>query len=78
MTMCFSAPRVPDPKPAPPAPDPNKAALAAAAEQRAQASGRASAASNILTRLSDEDVAASASKRTLGGGVLPAKKLLGQ
>jgi hypothetical protein len=75
--MCiFKGPKPPDPAPAPP--DPNKATLAAAAEQRAQATGRASASSNILTKLSDEDVANSATKKTLGGGVLPAKKLLGQ
>jgi hypothetical protein len=64
--MCFSAPKIPDPKAAPPPPDPNKATLAAAAEQRAQAAGRVSGASNILTRLKDEDVAASATKKTLG------------
>lgn len=64
--MCFSSPKIPEPKRAPAPPDPNQATLAAAAEQRAQAAGRASGASNILTRLKDEDVAASATKKKLG------------
>lgn len=74
--MCIARP--PQPQAAPPPPDPRQATLAAAAEQRSQAAGRASAAKNVLTRLADEDVAASATKRTLGSGVAPAKRLLGQ
>lgn len=62
--MCIGKP--PDPKPAPPPPDPRQATLAAAAETRAQQAGRTSASGNILTRLRDEDVAASARKKTLG------------
>lgn len=61
--MCFQKP--PEPKPAPPPPDPNKAALAAASEQRMAASGRG-ASDNIIARLRDEDVKASAFKKKLG------------
>lgn len=62
--MCIYKP--PDPKAAPSPPDRSKATLAAIQEQRAQAAGRTSGASNILTRLSDEEVAASSRKKKLG------------
>lgn len=61
--MCFTKP--PDPKPAPPPPDPNKATLAAASEQRMAGAGQG-ASKNIIARLKDEDVAASAQKKKLG------------
>ena len=63
--MCFSSPKIPDPKPAPAPPDPNKATLAAAAAQRADGV-RQSSASNIIAKLRDDDVAASGKKKTLG------------
>lgn len=63
--MCFSKPKIPEPKAAPPPPDPNKATLAAAAEQRANAD-RVGGAANIIARLRDEDVASSAKKTKLG------------
>lgn len=62
--MCIAKP--PKPKPAPPPPDKNAATLAAVNEQRAQMAGRDSASSNILTRLSNEDVAGSSLKKKLG------------
>lgn len=62
--MCFAA-KMPEPKAAPAAPDPNKATMAAAAEQRANASRQGSSA-NIIAKLRDEDVAASAKKQKLG------------
>lgn len=63
--MCFSAPKIPDPKPAPPPPQAKDASLAAVSEQRA-AAARQGAAANILTKLRDEDVAASGTKKKLG------------
>jgi hypothetical protein len=62
--MCFST-KTPTVKASPPAPDPNKATLAAAAAQRADGV-RQSSASNIIARLRDDDVAASAKKTRLG------------
>lgn len=62
--MCIAKP--PKPKPAPPPPDPNAANLKAIEEQRSAAASRSTAADNILTRLSKEDVAASALKKKLG------------
>jgi hypothetical protein len=62
--MCFSS-KMPTPKAPPPAPNPNMATLAAAAAQRAD-SVRQSSASNIIARLRDDDVAASAKKTRLG------------
>lgn len=63
--MCFSAPKIPDPKPAPAPPQAKDATLAAVSEQRA-AAARQGAAANILTKLRDEDVAATGAKKKLG------------
>lgn len=64
--MCIARP--PDPKPAPAPPSRADASLAAAEEQRRQAQGRQGTSANILTRLSDSDVEASARKKKLGEG----------
>lgn len=67
--MCFSAPKIPEPKKAPPPPDPNKATLDAAntARERALAGSTSGRASTMLTNLTDADVAGSAQKKTLLG-----------
>lgn len=62
--MCLTT-KMPEPKTAPPPPNPNQATLAAAAEQRANAARQGSSA-NIIAKLRDEDVAASAKKQKLG------------
>lgn len=62
--MCFA--KLPDPKPAPPPPDPSKATLAAVNEQRRARSERNGMSANILTKLSNQDVAGSSLKKTLG------------
>lgn len=61
--MCFG--KMPEPKAAPPPPDRNQATLAAIEEQRRSAR-RTGMSDNILTRLRDSDVAASATKKKLG------------
>lgn len=61
--MCFSKPPKPERAPAPP--DPNMATLAAVGEMRANAA-KQSTSSNMLSRLRDEDVAASSRKVKLG------------
>lgn len=67
--MCFSKPpKMPEPKPAPAPPKPADTTLAAADEQRRQSMDRSGAAQNILTKLSDSDVAASSRKKKLGEG----------
>lgn len=62
--MCIAKP--PTPKAAPPPPNPNMANVAAANEQRRAAMSGTGASDNILTRLKNEDVANSASKKRLG------------
>lgn len=66
--MCFTKPKIAAAKPAPPPPNPADATLAAADEQRRQSMDRSGAAQNILTKLSDSDVAASSRKTKLGQG----------
>lgn len=67
--MCFvKQPKMAEAKPAPPPPKPADTSLAAADEQRRQSMERSGAAQNILTRLSDSDVAASSRKKKLGEG----------
>lgn len=61
--MCFA--KTPKPQKAPAPPDPNMATFAAANEMRANAA-RQSSSSNIISRLRDEDVAASGKKARLG------------
>lgn len=62
--MCITKP--PKPQEAPPPPNTNMANFAAVNEQRRAAMSGTGAADNILTRLSDEDVRNSATKRKLG------------
>jgi len=62
--MCIVKP--PKPQAAPPPPNPNMANIAAANEMRRAASEGTGARDNMLTRLSDEDVRNSATKKRLG------------
>lgn len=64
--MCFvKSPDIPKAAAAPAPPQAKDASLAAVSEQRAAAARQGSAA-NILTKLRDEDVAASGVKKKLG------------
>lgn len=62
--MCIVKP--PKPQAAPPPPNPNMANIAAANQQRMAATQGTGISDNILTRLKDEDVAGSATKKRLG------------
>jgi hypothetical protein len=65
--MCFGRVEVPKPKPAPLPPDPKQAVFEGISEQRRALASGVGRRDTFLTRLRDEDVAASATKKTLGG-----------
>lgn len=65
--MCFSSPKIPQPKPAPSPPDKNAATITAVNEQRAARAGATSRQSTLLTSLSDSQVAGSAQPKKLLG-----------
>lgn len=64
--MCFGRVKIPEPKPAPAPPDPNMVNFDAVNSQRRALADSFGRRDTILTRLKDEDVAATAKKKTLG------------
>ena len=65
--MCMSAPKMPKPQPAPPPPDPNEASFDAASYSKKRQGRAGTRQSSIISRLSDGEVASSASKKRLLG-----------
>ena len=64
--MCF-APKLPDPKPAPKPPDIANARTSAVQSERRRFQGGTGRNQTILTRLSDEEVSASSTRKRLLG-----------
>lgn len=65
--MCFSAPKMPDPKPAPLPPAKNKAEFANVDAQRQARAGSVGRAQTMLTNVTDEQVSGVAAKKRLLG-----------
>lgn len=64
--MCFSKPRIPEPKRAPPPPNPNDARAKAIEEERRALSERQGRAASLMSSLSDEEAGSVVRKKKLG------------